>query len=438
MTTPQQRRFGWFVGLLLIAVAASYLRLETVGQRGIWYDETYTRKIARLDSISEVFDRSYKDFGANTPPLHYVLCFLHFRIADSPSSLRLTSVESGVLSVLALVGVGSLLFGPSVGLVAGALMTTCIYHINYSQDARPYALLVFFVVATFLPLFGFLKSGRWRWFFAFVLAATGSVYTHHFAWVFQLCAAATLALAVGARALGRPLGNATVPSLKALIAFSLLAYAAVAVLYIPVMPTLLKFLTGQGSGVTALHTLSLSPGFFWELFGRWGNGTSWSLAYLICFLTGLVTVVRRRDVSLSLLLWFVAPFLVFVLIPSPSRLFDARYVVGALPAFFLLVALGLVSIASLVQEAVVRSAGREWLRRAELRHALLAGLVLMFTVLSLDTYRVFRETTIRCSMFFLRPQTMEEHGGFCRKHIILNSLDSKYAHIWKKHDVSSE
>ena len=426
-----RRNHLFYLGVLLLVVASSGLRLETVGQRTIWYDETYTEKLAQLPSVSKVIERANRDFSGNVPPLHYLLCFLHYRVSDSLSSLRMASVESGVLAVLALVAVGCQLFNRKVGLVSGALLAFCVYHINYSQDARPYALLVLLVVLSFLCVFGFLTSGRWRWLPAFVAAAAASVYSHHFAWILQACIAVTLLAVLVARYARRSEGGPNGGSWKPVLLFSVLAYAALGLLYLPLVPDLMEFLVRPGS--SASHSLSLSFQFFWELFGRWGNGSSWSFLYAGCFVAGLVVILLRRDVSLALILWFAAPFIVFALVPSKSRLFDIRYVIGALPAFLLIVALGIVSLVSQGQKLLARAWEAPWLRTGGLRNALLAGAMLLFLGLSVDTYRTFRVTRIRCSQFYGTQEILQRHDGFCGRHVILNSLYPPHAYIWKKH-----
>ena len=217
---------------------------------------------------------------------------------------------------------------------------------------------------------------------------------------------------------------------KTLLLFGGLAYTAIGLLYIPMISALMNFLTESGS--KDRYTLDLSIRFFWELFGRWGNGTAWSMAYAVTFSAGVVAVVQRRDLSLSLILWFAAPFLVLAFVPSKSMLFDIRYLAGALPAFILLIAAGVVSIAAVGQRLAVRAWGAPWMRTAEFRAVLIGCLVLSFGALSMDTYGAFRATQLRCSKFFRFPELLHWHEGFCQKHIMLNSLDPEYSSIWKK------
>ena len=128
-----------------------------------------------------------------------------------------------------------------------------------------------------------------------------------------------------------------------------------------------------------------------------------------------------------------APFLVFALLPSKSRLFDIRYLIGALPAFLLIVALGIDTLVAQGHRLLARAWDAPWLRRVELRNAVLAAVMLVILGGSIDTYRTFRVTQVRCSQFYGTQEILERHDGFCRKHLILNSLYPAHAFIWNKH-----
>jgi hypothetical protein len=100
-------------------------------------------------------------------------------------------------------------------------------------------------------------------------------------------------------------------------------------LYLPTLPQAIGVAARIRSN-EAHHTLQLSFRFFWALLGRWGNGKPWSVVYGLLLLAGVAAVVRRRDVTLALLVWLTAPFVFYVNAPF-MRLFDIRYVMGALP-----------------------------------------------------------------------------------------------------------
>jgi hypothetical protein len=260
------------------------------------------------------------------------------------------------------------------------------------------------------------------------------LYSHHFALVYLACASLSLCFILFALYRAARSGETKFPEVSSLIWPLVIAYMVIGLLYLPVLPNFIKFTTHPRP---AVHTLNLGIQFFSELFGRWGNGRDWSAAYAVCFLTGLATVLRRRDMSLSLLLWFSVPFAVFALIPF-SKFFSIRYLIGVLPVFFLLVALGISDISSLVQRLLTRLPVRPWVQSTAFRHSLVAAICLFFVALSIRPYLQFRQTTTRCDTFTWRPEVLEQNDGFCEKHLILDSLNSEHSFLLKKLDVSGE
>jgi 4-amino-4-deoxy-L-arabinose transferase-like glycosyltransferase len=403
-----------------------YLRVETVDQRPIWYDEAYTLEMARMGSIAEIAEESRTDWAGESPPLHYILCFLHFQVSDSTLSLRLPSVEAGVLTVLALTVLGALMFSRTVGLVAGILMAFSVYHIEYSQDARAYSQMLLTMVMTLVSLFAFLCTRHWRWLLGFILAGAASVYTHFVSPVLHLCVAVTILGILGDRYRRSRRGDVDPVSWLDVLKFSVLGYAGMGLLILPLARQIIGFLNRDTPPGT--HLLNLSPTFLGELLGRWGNGSEWSILYAVCFLAGVLSVLRRRDASFVLLLWFASPFVIFSLVPE-KRIFDIRYLIGSLPAFFLLTALGLVTVARALQSRLSRWGPSGRLRGITSREAVVATFTLFFTVLSIDTYLEFRTTKIRCSQFVRQPHVLELDDGFCTKHLILNSFYPPHSFI---------
>ena len=146
-------------------------------------------------------------------------------------------------------------------------------------------------------------------------------------------------------------------------------------------------------------------------------------------------MLRRRDATGALLFWFVSPFLLFALLPF-HKFFDILYLFGALPAFFLLAAVGLVGIGQGLQRVLARFVGTRGVAARTALPVLVTVLTAFFVGLSIDTYLRFRATEVRCSTFFRRPQVLEEHDGFCRKYLILNSLHPDHAFLLRPVDRS--
>jgi hypothetical protein len=65
----------------------------------------------------------------------------------------------------------------------------------------------------------------------------------------------------------------------------------------------------------------------------------------------------------------------------------------------------------------VRGSAGAWL--APVAGALVLGALL---APSLEAYATFRVSRVLCGNFFYDPTVLDAHGGFCRRHLILNSL----------------
>lgn len=439
---PGSGRFPWFaVGMGVLLVAAAFLRLETLGSRPLWYDERFTVSFCRdASSLAEVWGTVPGDEWAH-PPLHYAITYLVMRLSQSAAAVRASSVVAGVGTVLLVGLIGRTLLGAAAGWLAALLMTVSVYHINYSMDARPYALMLFFLTGQFLALFLYRSRRRFRLLVPFVLCAAGAVYTHHLALAAQLAVAVIAAADLGRLAFERRRGSR---ELTRAVVFYLIGGLATALLYLPKAWTLLHYL-GTGN-LGAGHYLDLSAWVVWQLAARWTAGDTWvNGVVVVAFAAGVVGIVSRNAlparrerrleaVSLrrsiaatvlrfdlayppaGLLVWLVVPFLPFFLVPF-AKFFDIRFVIAALPPFLLVTAAGLLELGRWAARRLTAARHRAWLRVG-----IPVALGSLLVTASLHAYLVFRDTGYRCSEFFTQPELLSRDEAFCRDHIILNSI----------------
>jgi mannosyltransferase len=409
----------WHLALAVLFACSAFLRFETLSNRPLWYDESYNHVLAQLPTIHDLIERSTTDWEGDTPPLQAILGRLHFRMSHWEYAVRLPSVEAGILTPLMLALLGALLFDRRTGILAGFLTAFSVYHIEYSQDARQYALLMFLLILMFYSIIAFYRTGLWRYLPLFCLSAAASLYTHHFAALFLLCCLVSLAGMVVHRYVTIRQGNAPTGSVTGTLVFFACSVLVIGILYVPYLPVFFNYVMSQKEG--SLHVLNMSWRTVSEIVGRWGNGTRWSVFYLALLGLGILRLIRLRNISIVILPWFLIPFFVFSLM-SFTKFFDVRFLSGTLPPFFLLLALGIVECSEIVARSMVKLYGSLSDRRSELSSAAMGVIVISMIVLSLHTYSTFRKTTTRCSSFPWNISVMEEHNGFCEKHLILNSL----------------
>ncbi len=160
-----------------ITGVAAVLRFHSLGSKSLWFDEGVSVAIARLDGYN--FVRILWRREANMS-LYYLLLRPWLHLGISESQVRALSTIFAIASIPIVYLLGRRLFDSRVGLIAAALLAVNAYHVEYSQEARSYPLMVFL---------GLLSS----WYFlkilaepsrlnrtAYVLSSALAVYAHFF------------------------------------------------------------------------------------------------------------------------------------------------------------------------------------------------------------------------------------------------------------------
>jgi mannosyltransferase len=179
----EERRAWLFVFLLLLLGAG--LRFTGLGRESLWNDELHSRYLSGALTVREVISKTLSDDGQ--PPLHGLILHGIERVwGDSEVDLRFPSALAGVLSIPAIFVLGRLLYGTAEGLLGAGLLTVLWCPIFYSQEARPYGLLLFAVLAGACCWIALLRrwneTGDTPWGLAagYVAAAWAACYLHHF------------------------------------------------------------------------------------------------------------------------------------------------------------------------------------------------------------------------------------------------------------------
>jgi uncharacterized membrane protein len=160
-----------------LVLAAFSLRFFHIGQPEIWLDEAHsfyvTTSIAHLGTLL---------LTENSPPLYFLLLSGWVNLmGTSETALRLPSAVFGALFVATVVWAGWTFFTRAVGLWAGAFVSIAPIHIYYSQEARPYSLLILLILLTYVLLWRALGRGTWTSWALALVSAVLACYTHYFA-----------------------------------------------------------------------------------------------------------------------------------------------------------------------------------------------------------------------------------------------------------------
>jgi uncharacterized membrane protein len=168
-----------------LALGAALLRFINLGSEGLWYDEGFTAWLIKLrpgDMLKAIQ-------GDVHPPLWYILEYLNVQLfGTSPFALRLPSAVLGVLVVLMVWRLAGLIgFERRTALLAGALAAVLPGAVYYSQEARMYSLLAFFI------LWAAISAIKGRWLF-FAVASIGAIYSQNLAAFYVLAIGIAVAI----------------------------------------------------------------------------------------------------------------------------------------------------------------------------------------------------------------------------------------------------
>lgn len=366
-------------------LAALLLRLNCLDCKGPWYDE-----VASLDVAGRGFPAFLTDrFGwmSVQTPLYYFVVWLSSLPIDPTVSavfVRLPSALAGAISVLALYGIGKETFGRSMGLLAGVALAFSAVHIGYSQDLRPYSLIVLFTLLSVYSLLMAERAGERRWWVAFVAAAVIDLYISYFALSLVLPALVPFL----AWMLTKSRKNAHYRPL--LLALALLVVAA-----IPLVLDLAS--VPRSAPVWSAFTPSLVLNQFVLAFTqltRIGAGgaaeaiVQWVLFALALLGLGFGARDKKWGGVILCASFLLVPSLLMAVFRTSNTVFQ-RYILFTLPFYLLLVANGVLGLWTLATERgfVAKTFG-------VVRYALMLGVVLPFVYSSwvyFDTsqYRVF-------------------------------------------------
>ena len=141
--------------LVALIIAGAVLRLYTLGLNSLWLDEASTYFIS-----SQSFSDIWKSMigGEFNPPLFYWMEHIILWFGNSEILLRLVPAIFGILTIPVFYFIGKEFLNEKIGIVMSTLATFSPFLILYSQEARAYSAMLFFVSLAFLF---YLKNNRW-------------------------------------------------------------------------------------------------------------------------------------------------------------------------------------------------------------------------------------------------------------------------------------
>jgi hypothetical protein len=314
------RSVAVYLALCGIVLAGLLLRVHQLAVKGL-YDEAASWTFARLDW--EPFWQVMWKYEGNMV-FYYTLLRGWVHLGESEIMLRALSVLFGVAALVALYCLGSRLFGKPTGLLAAGLLAFHAVHIEYSQDARSYSLLVFLVILSCYFFVRAVEEPRRKGFWAaYLLFSSLAFYSH----LFAALVLASQWLSVGFRG-SRRIGRTTVAGVVAgLIVLSL--------------PGLAFLAMNDGGQLQWTEPLS------WDLIADTARSFTGDGGIYLSGLYVAMALAAIDDTKWPLRMtlgWLIGPIVATLLLAVFKPLLTVRLLLMCVPALALLASRGIVRL----------------------------------------------------------------------------------------------
>ena len=176
LSRAQRRKYvAAALGVLLLGAS---LRGHALGRFSLGNDEIHEVRWSRLPWPRML--SAAKREGVH-PPLDYCVQTLLDRTGAPEWARRLPSVLAGVATIGLTIFLAGRWFGPIAGIAGGLLLALSPIHVRYSQEVRPYALGMMFLMASLAALEAFRERPRAVHGAGWFLSVLAAAYTLYFA-----------------------------------------------------------------------------------------------------------------------------------------------------------------------------------------------------------------------------------------------------------------
>jgi len=133
--------------LIALVIVGAFLRFYNLSFNSLWLDEATTYTIS-----SQSFMAIWQSMvaGEFNPPLFYWIEHIILWFGNSEFLLRIVPAVFGILTIPLFYLIGKEFIDEKVGIVMAAIATFSPFLILYSQEARAYSMMLFFISLTIL------------------------------------------------------------------------------------------------------------------------------------------------------------------------------------------------------------------------------------------------------------------------------------------------
>lgn len=163
--------------MLFLLLFAILIRIYDLSGESLWLDEGISIRRSKLSLIEIVFELITNVH----PPLYFfILHYWMLIFGDSEFSVRFPSVIFGLCSIFMIYKLGSAISNRTTGLISALLLCFSVSHVQYSQEARGYSLMVFLSIISMYSFVRFLEEKEKVYRLGYILSSTLLLYTHNY------------------------------------------------------------------------------------------------------------------------------------------------------------------------------------------------------------------------------------------------------------------
>ena len=364
------KKIPWL--LLAVLALAAFLRLFALGSESLWLDEAMSVSSSKTSLWSIAQTTASQDVH---PPLYYfILHFWMLLFGQTETAIRSLSACLGIVSVFLMYKVGQELFDRKTGLIAGFLMAISAFAIAYSQEARPYALMLMLTLLSFFLFARILKAEvkSKAHIVLYTLVNILLAYTHIFG-LFIIGAQVLYFILFQRRYAGARLAFWGAQAVT-VVAFSPWIYVLFAYTFKGTIEVL-NWIPEPSLYIVARSMGSLAgAGYLWAALGvilvliifclclagvfyspnplKQHGAPESSKSSKLSKLAALITEPRTA----LLLIWFLFPLVIALVLSFAVRpIFATRYLIGITPVFYLLAARGIEGVNSFMKSRATQA-----------------------------------------------------------------------------------
>jgi 4-amino-4-deoxy-L-arabinose transferase-like glycosyltransferase len=166
--------------LIILTILGFFLRFYNLGFNSLWLDEASTNSFAIM-SIPDIWKATVG--GEFNPPLFYWIEHLMLTLGNNEVVLRFVPALLGVLTIPLIYLAGKEFMDRNVGIIAAAAFAFSPFLIFYSQEARAYSMMLFFVAFAMVFYFKALKTNELKDWALFGILSALAFWSHFYSFV---------------------------------------------------------------------------------------------------------------------------------------------------------------------------------------------------------------------------------------------------------------